>query len=89
MQSNEKYDANKKKKNISGLSEYEYFNGIAFHSLIQNDFDESSDELKFCTRLADAAHKNIISDILTFNMDEDLNLLISSSSANLIISFIK
>jgi hypothetical protein len=79
LQSNEKYDASKKKKNISGLSEYEYFNGIAFHSLIQNDFDESSDELKFCTRLADAAHKNIISDILTFNMDEDLNLLISSS----------
>ena len=79
IQSNEKYDINKKKNNMNTLSEYQYFNGVAFHSLAQNEFDDSNDDLKFCKKLADAAHKNIISDILTFNVEDNLNLLISSS----------
>ena len=61
------------------LSEYQYFNGVAFHSLTQNEFDENENELRFCTKLADASHKNIISDLLTINVDDNLNLLISSS----------
>ena len=61
------------------LSEYQYFNGVAFHSLAQNEFDDSNDGLKFCKKMADAAHKNIISDLLTFNVNDNLNLLISSS----------
>jgi hypothetical protein len=79
LQSNEIYDINKKKKNMRGLSEYQYLNGVAFHALSQNEFGESSEELKFCTTLADASHKNIISDLLTINVNNELNLLISSS----------
>ena len=79
IQSNEKYDINKKKKSMKYLSEYQYFNGVAFHSLTQNEFDENENELRFCTKLADASHKNIISDLLTINVDDNLNLLISSS----------
>ena len=79
IQSNEKYDINKRKKWMKELSEYQYFNGVAFHSLAQNEFDDSNDGLKFCKKMADAAHKNIISDLLTFNVNDNLNLLISSS----------
>ena len=79
IQSNEKYDINKRKKCMKELSEYQYFNGVAFHSLAQNEFDDSNDGLKFCKKMADAAHKNIISDLLTFNVNDNLNLLISSS----------
>ena len=79
LQSNEKYYAGKKEKNIYGLSEYQYFNGIAFHSLAQKEFDDSYEDLKFCTKLADASHKSLISDLLTFNINEGLNFLISSS----------
>ena len=79
LQSNEKYDINKKKKPMKDLSEYQYLNGVAFHSLAQNEFDDSSEELKFCTKLADASHKNIITDLLSVNVSENLNLLISCS----------
>ena len=82
LQCNEVYDSKKKKKNMNGLSEYQYFNGIAFHALSQNEFDESNQELKFCTKLADASHKGIITDLLTYNInykDNKMNFLISSS----------
>ena len=67
---------------MNGLSEYQYFNGVAFHALSQNEFDESNEELRFCTKLADSSHKGIISDLLTYkvnNKDNNMNLLISSS----------
>ena len=82
IQSNESYDSKKKKKYMNGLSEYQYFNGVAFHALSQNEFDESNEELRFCTKLADSSHKGIISDLLTYkvnNKDNNMNLLISSS----------
>ena len=82
IQSNESYDSNKKKKHMIGLSEYQYYNGVAFHALAQNEFDESCDELKFCTKLADSSHKSIITDLLPYKItskDINMNLLISSS----------
>ena len=82
IQSNESYDSKKKKKPMIGLSEYQYFNGVAFHALAQNEFDESCEELKFCTKLSDSSHKNIISDLLPHRItskDSGMNLLISSS----------
>ena len=44
IQSNEAYDSKKKKKHMEGLSEYQYFNGVAFHALAQNEFDVVSYE---------------------------------------------
>ena len=79
LQSNEIYDINKKKKNMIGLSDYQYCNGVAFHYLAQNEFDKNDDKLKFLTKLADASHKNIISDLLTINANDNSNFLISSS----------
>ena len=82
IQSNESYDSKKKKKPMIGLSEYQYFNGVAFHALAQNEFDENCEELKFCTKLSDSSHKNIISDLLPYRItskDNSMNLLISSS----------
>ena len=83
LQSNESYDSKKKKKYMNGFSEYQYFNGVAFHALCQNEFDESNEELKFCTKLANASHKNIITDLLQYRItnckDSNMNVLISSS----------
>ena len=67
---------------MKGLSEYQYLNGVAFHALVQNEFDESTEELKFCTKLADASHKCLITDILSYSAnfkDNKMNFLISSS----------
>ena len=82
LQSNESYNSKKKKKKMNGLSEYQYLNGVAFHALVQNEFDESTEELKFCTKLADASHKCLITDILSYSAnfkDNKMNFLISSS----------
>ena len=79
LQSNEKYKINVKKRRMKSLSEYQYYNGLEFHTMMQNEFSNSNDQLQFWTKLADASHKNIISDLLTVNASDDLNLLISSS----------
>ena len=79
LQFNEKYDINQKKFNMKDISEYQYFNGVAFHFIQHDEFDENSGDLRFCTKLADASHKSIISDLLSFNVKNDLNVLISSS----------
>jgi hypothetical protein len=82
IQSNEEYNFKKKKKNMKGLSKCQYCNGICFHVMKQNEFDESEEELKFCTKLSDASHKSIITDLLPFkanNQNNKMNLLISSS----------
>ena len=85
LQSNESYNSKKKKKNMNGLSEFQNFNGVAFHALSQNEFefDKNNEELRFCTKLADAAHKSIITDLLPYRLnnydDKNMNLLISSS----------
>ena len=82
IQSNEEYNYKKKKKNMKGLSICQYYNGICFHALKQNEFDESDEVLRYCTKLSDASHKSIISDLLPFrasNQNNKMNLLISSS----------
>ena len=45
LQSNEIYDINKKKKNMIGLSDYQYCNGVAFHYLAQNEFDKNDEKM--------------------------------------------
>ena len=83
IQSNESYNSKKKKKYMRGLSEYQYFNGVAFHALSQNEFDNNNEELRFCTKLSDASHKGIITDLLSYRLnnsnEKNMNLLISSS----------
>ena len=88
LQSNECYDLNEKtiKEEMPGLSEYQNYNGVAYHSFKQNEFMDSNNEnsyLGYCTRIADASHKNTITDLLTLNLNGNSsyknNLLISSS----------
>ena len=69
---------------MNGLSEYQYLNGVAFHALTQNEFEGNSEELKFCTKLADASHKSLITDLCSYSVNNEdnnnkMNFLISSS----------
>ena len=81
LQSNESFNYLDKKKNTVGFSEYQNYNGITYHSVMQNEFDEHSD-LKFCTKISEAAHKGVISDLLCYSLysnEGQSNILISSS----------
>ena len=67
---------------MKGLSKCQYCNGICFHAKKQNEFEESKESLEFCTKLSDASHNSIITDLLPFragNQNNRMNLLISSS----------
>jgi len=85
LQSNEVSISKLPKKEIPFFSEYQNYNGISFHSGHQNEFDESCDMLKFCSKVSDACHKNTITDLINVNLMDNSsnnvnhNLLISSS----------
>ena len=83
LQSNEFFGDFGKRTNISGFSEYQNFNGITYHTAIQNEFDQNCPgDLKYCTKISDPAHKGAISDLLCFHLnsnDEQTNILLSSS----------
>ena len=81
LQSNEVYNEPGPKKNMPGISEYQIFNGVSFHLAAQNEFDENDSVLKYCTKIADASHKSIITDIVPMNVgnNNNSNLLLSSS----------
>ena len=81
LQSNESFEYLDKKKNMPGFSEYQNYNGITYHSVIQNEFDPNSD-LKFCTKISEVSHKGIISDLLSYSIysnEGQSNILVSSS----------
>ena len=84
LQSNEVYNSKMPKKENMFFSEYQNYNGINFHPGPQNEFDESCDVLKFCSKVSDASHKNTITDMINVNLFDHTNLnfnnlLISSS----------
>ena len=82
IQSNENYNFKGVKSNIPGFSEFQNFNGILYHTSVQNEFNEEDNDLKYCTKISDPAHKGIITDLLPININgryEFSNLLISSS----------
>ena len=92
LQSNEFFNLNGPKKTVFGFSEYQNYNGICYHNLIQSEFleDEKSQNkfLNYCTRIAGAAHKNVITDIIPISLEHEsdenngdkfTNFLISSS----------
>ena len=83
LQSNEFFGEFGKRTNIPGFSEYLNYNGINYHSVVQDEFDQNTaGDLKFCTKISDAAHKGPISDLLTYGLntnDVQGNILVSSS----------
>jgi hypothetical protein len=80
LQSNEISNSKIPKKDVASFSEYQNYNGVNFHLGIQNEFDEGLEVLKYCTKVSDASHKNVITDLLTMNVgNTNHNLLISSS----------
>ena len=81
LQSNESFENVDKRKNMAGFSEYQNYNGITYYSAMQNEFDQNSD-LKYCTKIAEAAHRGVITDLLCYNANSNegqSNILISSS----------
>ena len=84
LQSNEIFNDTGKKMNIPGFSECQNFNGIQYHSSIQNYF--TGDLLDHCSIISDASHKSVITDLLVMNLDGKIpeesnnnNILISAS----------
>ena len=78
IQSNEIYNLKGNKANIPGFSEFQNFNGTLYHTSVQNEFDQEDNELKYCTKISDASHKSVITDIMPMNLN-GVNLLLSSS----------
>ena len=87
IQSNENFNVKQPrppKKNMAGLSDYQNYNGNAYHSFAQNEYEDQTDNLIYCTKIADPSHQNLITDLLPLNIDvkgsnSSTNLLISSS----------
>ena len=82
LQSNEIYNSKDAKLNMSGLSEFQNYNGTLYHSSIQKEFDENEMDLKYCTKISDPAHNGIITDLLPMSLNgvnSPVNILVSSS----------
>ena len=82
LQCSESLNVNEKKTNSVGFSEYQNYNGITYHSAQQNEFDSNIFDLKYCTKIAEPAHKACISDLLSYSLNTNegqSNILISSS----------
>ena len=78
LQSNENYNLKMIKKNIPGFSDFQNLNGIIYHSSVQKEFEQDDDSIKYCTKISDASHKSVITDLLPMNLN-GVNLLVSSS----------
>lgn len=82
IQSNETFNEKGPRKNMIGFSEYYNLNGIYYKPLPTHQFAETSNYLRHASRLADASHKSIITDLLPYSLhtpNGQENLLISSS----------
>jgi WD40 repeat protein len=81
LQSNEFSNTNQLKKDIPGFSEYQNYNGTNYHGMGQCEFvDVKNTLLKFCTKMTEPSHRNIISDLMPMNLCGTLNNLLFSSS---------
>ena len=84
LQSNESFDNLGKKTNLIGFSEYQNYNGITIHSSVQDEFDPSCQgDLKYATKISDASHKGIITDVVCYGLNSDegiCNILVSCST---------
>ena len=78
LESNEIFNQPEIKNKIPGFSDYQNYNGINYYS------SEKNIKSGYSTRNLDVSHKSVVTDLLTFNLDDDFiekphNLLISSS----------
>jgi hypothetical protein len=82
IQSNENSHTKLLKKDLNTFSDYQNYNGVNFHLGVQNEFDESLEVLKYCTKNSDASHKNLISDLAYVNLNSQntMNTFLLSSS---------
>lgn len=62
LQSNEHYATNLPKKQ-SAFSDYQHYNGLSFYLTPENEFDSSEEILRYTTKISDASHKGIITDM--------------------------
>lgn len=69
LQSNEIILSNEPKKDTSYFSEYQNYNGITFHLTQKDEYDSSLEILKYSTKIADTAHKNIITDVKVIGLN--------------------
>ena len=80
IQSNESVNTKLPKKDVPFFSEYQNYNGVSFNLGIQNEFDESLDVLKYCNKISDCSHQNVITDLMSMNLYGTNNVLLFSSS---------
>ena len=78
LESNEIFNQPETKNKIIGFSDYQNYNGINYYS------SEKNIKSGYSTRNLDVSHKSVVTDLLTFNLDEEYiekphNFLISSS----------
>jgi WD40 repeat protein len=78
LQSNEILNSGIPKKDTNSFSEYQHYNGISFHLVTHNEFEENLEILKYCTKISDAAHRSIVTDITSLSVN-GIQLLVSSS----------
>ena len=82
LQSNEAFNEPGQRTDMPGFSPFLNYNGVSLHYIPQSEFDNGLPNLRFCSRIADASHKSVITDILPMCIDEknnQSNVLISSS----------
>jgi WD40 repeat protein len=78
FQSNEVFNSDITKDKIPGFSEYQNYNGINYYS------GEKNINSGYSTRNLDVSHKSVITDLLSFNLNDNINekpnnYLVSSS----------
>ena len=78
FQSNEVFNSDITKDKIPGFSEYQNYNGINYYS------GEKNINSGYSTRNLDVSHKSVITDLLSFNLNDNVNekpnnYLVSSS----------
>jgi WD40 repeat protein len=78
LQSNEIYDSGLPKKEVGSFAEYQNYNGISFNLGTHHEFEENLEILKYCVKVSDAAHRNVITDISSLNVS-GVQVLVSSS----------
>ena len=79
LQSNEAFNEPGQRTDMPGFSPFLNYNGVSLHYIPQSEFDNGLPNYRFCSRIADASHKSVITDILPMSIEEKSNVLISSS----------
>ena len=82
LQSNEAFNEPGQRTDMPGFSPFLNCNGVSLHYIPQSEFDNGIPNYRFCSKISDASHKSVITDILPMSIDDKnppTNVLISSS----------